>query len=76
MATDLTTLIARRDALQAAIETGALRTTYQGRTVEYRTLAEMYDVLERLNGEITAVTGESSPTKVRQVRIVSQKGVT
>lgn len=49
------------DALKAAIATGAMRVRYaDGREVEYRTLAEMREVLRMMTDEVSASAGASS----------------
>ncbi|PJK29946.1 phage head-tail joining protein [Minwuia thermotolerans] len=49
-------LQARLAALETAIATGALRVTHDGRTVEYRSLAEMEAVAARLKRQIGTTT--------------------
>lgn len=60
----------QRDALREAIASGVLRVTYDGRTVEYRTLAE-------LQAALRAVEAALDPARriVRQVRIAADKGL-
>lgn len=66
----LSDLQTQRDALATSLASGVLRATYQGRTVEYRTVAEMERVLARLDGEIAAA---QSRRPVRVVYIPGQK---
>lgn len=42
---------AQIDALRAAIASGATRVSYDGKSVEYRSLAEMIAILERMEIE-------------------------
>ena len=60
----------QRDALREAIASGVLRVTYDGRTVEYRTLAE-------LQAALRAVEAALDPARriVRQIRIAADKGL-
>lgn len=44
-------------ALNAAIATGAKRVEYQDKTVEYRSLAEMFKIRALILGQLGAATG-------------------
>ncbi len=66
----LSGLQTQRAALATSLASGVLRATYQGRTVEYRTVAEMERVLARLDGEIAAA---QSARPVRRIYILGQK---
>ncbi len=66
----LSDLQTRRAALATSLASGVLRATYQGRTVEYRTVAEMERVLARLDGEIAAA---QSTRPVRVIYVPGQK---
>ena len=71
----MTTLIdlrARRDALSAQRSSGVARVSYDGKTVEYRSLAEIDRALEALDREIAAAEGRRI---VRQVRVTTAKGL-
>jgi len=46
------------DALRRAIASGTRRFQYQGRTIEYRDLAEMRDTLEMMQSELNG-TGKT-----------------
>ena len=61
---------AQRDALREAIASGVLRVAYDGRTVEYRTLAE-------LQAALRAVEAALDPARrtVRQIRVAADKGL-
>lgn len=64
----LSDLQTQRAALATSLASGVLRATYQGRTVEYRSVAEMERVLARLDGEIAAAQS------ARQVRVIYTPG--
>ena len=68
----LTDLRARRDALSAQRSSGVARVSYDGKTVDYRSLAEIDRALEALDREIAALEGRRI---VRQVRITTTKGL-
>jgi hypothetical protein len=65
-------LRARRDALTAQRSSGVARVSYDGKTVEYRSLAEIDRAIEALDREIAAAEGRRI---VRQVRVVTVKGL-
>ena len=65
-------LKARREALAAARASGVARASYDGRSVDYRSLAEIDRAIETLDREIA--TAEGRPI-VRQVRITTTKGL-
>ena len=71
----MTTLIdlrARREALLAQRSSGVARVSYDGKTVEYRSLAEIDRAIETLDREIAAAEGRRI---VRQVRVTTAKGL-
>lgn len=68
----LTDLRARRDALSAQRSSGVARVSYDGKTVDYRSVAEIDRALEALDREIAALEGRRM---VRQVRITTTKGL-
>ena len=59
---------AHRDALREAISSGVLRISYDGRTIEYRSLADLRAALR----EVEAALDPGRRT-VRQIRIVAGK---
>jgi len=65
-------LRARREALAAQRSSGVARVSYDGKTVEYRSLAEIDRAIEGLDREIAAADGRRI---VRQVRVTTAKGL-
>ena len=65
-------LRARRDALSAQRSSGVARVSYDGKTVDYRSVAEIDRALEALDREIAVLEGRRI---VRQVRITTTKGL-
>jgi hypothetical protein len=65
-------LRARRDALAAQRSSGVARVSYDGKTVDYRSVAEIDRAIEALDREIAAAEGRRI---VRQVRVVATKGL-
>ncbi|MGY6410266.1 MAG: phage head-tail joining protein [Alkalilacustris sp.] len=65
-------LRARREALLAQRSSGVARVSYDGKTVEYRSLAEIDRAIEALDREIAAAEGRRI---VRQVRVTTSKGL-
>ena len=69
---DPATLRARRDALTAQRSSGVARVSYDGRTVDYRSVAEIDRAIEALDREIAAAEGRRI---VRHVRVATAKGL-
>jgi hypothetical protein len=69
---DPSTLRARRDALSAQRSSGVARVSYDGKTVDYRSVAEIDRAVEALDREIAAAEGRRI---VRQVRVTTAKGL-
>ena len=65
-------LRARRDALSAQRSSGVARVSYDGKTVEYRSVAEIDRAIEALEREIAAAEGRRI---VRQLRVTTTKGL-
>jgi hypothetical protein len=65
-------LRARRDALSSQRSSGVARVSYDGKTVDYRSVAEIDRAIEALDREIAAAEGRRI---VRQVRVTTQKGL-
>ena len=68
----LTELRARREALTAQRSSGVGRVSYDGKTVEYRSVAEIDRAVEALEREIAAAEGRPL---VRHVRVTTTKGL-
>lgn len=62
----------RRDALAAQRASGVARVSYDGKSVDYRSVAEIDRALEALDREIAAAEGRRM---VRQLRITTTKGL-
>jgi hypothetical protein len=67
-----TELKTRREALRAARSSGVARVSYDGKTVEYRSLAEIDRAIEALDREIAAAEGRPI---VRHFRVIADKGL-
>lgn len=65
-------LQARREALLASRSSGVARVSYDGKTVEYRSLAEIDRVIELLDREIAQAEGRRI---VRHLRVTTSKGL-
>ena len=68
----ITELRARRDALSAQRASGVARVSYDGKTVDYRSVAEIDRAIEALDREIASAEGRRM---VRHVRITTAKGL-
>lgn len=69
---DLTTLKLRRETLSSQRASGVARVSYDGKTVDYRSLAEIDRAIEALDREIVMAEGRRI---VRQVRVMTAKGL-
>jgi hypothetical protein len=65
-------LRARREILSAQRSSGVARVSYDGKTVDYRSVAEIDRAIEALDREIAAAEGRRV---VRQVRTTTTKGL-
>lgn len=65
-------LRARREALAVQRSSGVARVSYDGKTVDYRSVAEIDRAIEALDREIAAAEGRRI---VRQVRVATTKGL-
>jgi hypothetical protein len=65
-------LRARREALAVQRSSGVARVSYDGKTVDYRSVAEIDRAIEALDREIAASEGRRI---VRQVRVTTTKGL-
>ncbi|AXX98639.1 phage head-tail joining protein [Profundibacter amoris] len=70
--TTLAELQTRREALATSRASGVARVSYDGKTVEYRSLAEIDRAIDVLNREIAALEGRRV---IRQVRVTTSKGL-
>jgi hypothetical protein len=68
----LSELQTRREALAASRSSGVARVSYDGKTVEYRSLAEIDRAIEVLDREIATMEGRRI---VRHVRVTTSKGL-
>ena len=62
----------RREVLAAQRSSGVARVSYDGKTVDYRSVAEIDRAIEALDREIGAAEGRRI---VRQVRVTTAKGL-
>jgi hypothetical protein len=69
---DLATLKLRREALTSQRASGVARVSYDGKTVDYRSVAEIDRAIEALDREIAAAEGRRM---VRHVRVMATKGL-
>lgn len=68
----ITDLRTRRDALTSQRASGVARVSYDGKTVEYRSVAEIDRAIEGLDREIAAAEGRRM---VRHIRVMATKGL-
>ena len=69
---DLATLKLRWEALTSQRASGVARVSYDGKTVDYRSVAEIDRAIEALDREIAKAEGRRM---VRQVRVTATKGL-
>ena len=62
----------RPDVLVAQRSSGVARVSYDGKSIEYRSLAEIDQAIHELDRDIAAAEGRRI---VRQVRITTDKGL-
>jgi hypothetical protein len=65
-------LYGKREALTAQRSSGVARVSYDGKTVEYRSVAEIDRAIEALDREIAEAEGRRI---VRQLRVTTTKGL-
>ncbi|MBE7183836.1 MAG: hypothetical protein INR68_05475 [Methylobacterium mesophilicum] len=70
--TSVSELKSCREVLAAQRASGVARVSYDGRAVEYRSMAEIDAALQSLDREIAAAEGRSV---LRQVRVFTTKGL-
>jgi hypothetical protein len=68
----ITDLRTRRGALTAQRSSGVARVSYDGKTVDYRSISEIDRAIEALDREIAAAEGRRI---VRHVRVTTAKGL-
>ena len=68
----ITDLRTRRETLSAQRSSGVARVSYDGKTVDYRSVAEIDRAIEALDREIATLEGRRI---VRHVRITTSKGL-
>ena len=68
----LTELLSRRETLAVQRSSGVTRVSYDGKTVDYRSVAEIDRAIEALDREIAVTEGRRI---VRHVRITTSKGL-
>ena len=66
----MTYTITQRDALRQAIVSGVLRLTYDGKTVEYRSMAELKAAL---NDVEQALARDNGDVQTRRIKIYAEK---
>lgn len=69
---DIATLRLRRDVLTSQRTSGVARVSYDGKTVDYRSVAEIDRAIEALDREIAAAEGRRV---VRHIRVMATKGL-
>jgi hypothetical protein len=70
--TTIPDLRTRREALSAQRSSGVARVSYDGKTVDYRSVAEIDRAIEALDREIASTEGRRM---VRHVRVTTAKGL-
>lgn len=68
----LSELQARREALRSQRASGVARVSYDGKSVDYRSVAEIDRALEALDREIAVAEGRRL---VRHIRVTTGKGL-
>jgi hypothetical protein len=69
---DLATLKLRREVLTSQRASGVARVSYDGKTVDYRSVAEIDRAIEALDREIAAAEGRKL---IRHIRVTATKGL-
>ena len=69
---DIATLRLRRDVLTSQRTSGVARVSYDGKTVDYRSVAEIDRAIEALDRELAAAEGRRM---VRHIRVMATKGL-
>ncbi len=66
----MTYTIEQRDALKQAIASGVLRLSYEGKTVEYRSMADLKSALNEVE---TVLARDNGKAQTRQIKIYAEK---
>ncbi len=66
----MTYTVTQRDALRQAIVSGVLRLIYDGKTVEYRSMAELKSALNDVEQALARDNGE---VQTRRIKIYAEK---
>ncbi len=66
----MTYTIEQRDALQQAIASGVLKLSYDGKLVEYRSMAELKTALNEVNAGLAR---DNNKITTRQIKIFAKK---
>lgn len=66
---------AERDTLQAAIASGVLSVSANGKTVQYQSLAEMREVLAEMERQLAAAGGTGRPYRLAVTSKMGHAGV-
>ncbi len=66
----MTYTIVQRDALRKAIASGVLRLSYDGKNIEYRSMADLKSALNEVE---SALARESGKPQTRRVKIYAEK---
>ncbi len=61
----MTYTVTQRDALRQAIASGVLRLSYDGKTVEYRSMAELKSALNEVEQALARDSGEVHARRVK-----------
>lgn len=60
------------EALQAALASGELEVSHEGRRVRYRSIAELKDAIAQVQSQLNSQAGKKP---VRLIRVASTKGL-
>ena len=66
----MTYTTAQRDALKKAIASGVLRLSYDGKSVEYRSMADLKSALNEVEAALARDSGE---VRTRRIKIYADK---
>ncbi len=66
----MTYTVTQRDALRKAIASGVLRLSYDGKNIEYRSMADLKSALNEVE---SALARESGKPQTRRVKINAEK---